>query len=188
MNRKKCMSMLLCIVFLLVAASCSGTPQLTEQDKENCTATVRQFLDKYTALDGTASALLTSKLAGEDLKFEGFQRLLATPLQYEIGEITQNGETAVASIHISNIDFAAAFESVIAAVGENSTEEAILALLQQTLSASDCPRRDFTCTVPLIRDGEGWLIEMTPDLSNALLGGANEYLDNIVSEVSSNEE
>ena len=83
------------------------------------------------------------------------------------------------NVKINNVDFQAVFEEIIEEYTINDTEEDILKKLSYKLEDESAKRKDFKVEILIQQTGDAYEIILTPELSNALLGGYNEYLTSL---------
>ena len=136
------------------------------------------FFNAYTKLDGeTAGALLTG--LGEPLSFGQLSAAMAESLTAELGDAVVDGETVRVNAVITSIDIAGVLEAVPQTV--SSQEEAAEAL-EELLRAPDAPFKVFQVEVLMVLQDGAWRLKMTPELSDALLGGSQSLVDRIIEE------
>ena len=95
------------------------------------------------------------------------QSALAKRTEAKVGKITEHDDSsATAAMKITSVDFAA----LIKACPEDiNSSDAALDYLLTAINDSDTPTVVFEVDVPLVLEDGGWKIQMTPELSNALL-------------------
>ena len=152
---------------VLILCGCSS------EEKEQCKENVSAFLEAYQAKDATCGKYLSGSEEDTNVAFEGFQSVLADPITFEIKSVDVNKEYNVVNVVITNVDFEAVFEGLVNEdLAVDSTENIALEL-EKRLQADDAPMREFEVPVKL---NEEQKIEMTSELSNALLGGYTQYI------------
>lgn len=152
---------------VLLLCGCSS------QDKEQCKENVSAFLESYQAKDETCGKYLLENEEETNVEFEGFQAVLAEPITFEIKSVETNKEYNVVNVVITNVDFKVVFEELVNDDLEIVSKENIALELEKRLQADDAPMREFEVPVKL---NEEQKIEMTSELSNALLGGYTQYI------------
>lgn len=126
------------------------------------------FFAAYITLDGeTAGALLSGM--GEPYSFGTLTGLLAQNTKVTLGDAETEEETCRIPATVETIDLQAVLENIpedTASTGEAG------AWLAEALSDADAPRKTFETEVWLVlEEDEGWRVELTPSLSDALMGG-----------------
>lgn len=173
-----------CCLVIILAGIIGGVIYFIQNNNssvQEAKVVVADFLEAYKAKEPNAFKYLQYSVTDEDMKFEGFQGFLAEQIDFKIkdGKATDNQVTI--TVDITNIDLKCVFEDVIAQLPSNATEEEILQKLESELSKEDCAKKEFNCEVTLVNEDE-YKIIMTDTLSNALLGGYNEYLAEMIEE------
>ncbi len=160
------------------SAEMSGESERDEMeaapDSEVLLAVCEDFFSAYAALDGsTAGSLLQS---GSSIHFSNLHGALSRHVEAELGACAIDGDTATVDVSITNADIAAVIAALPSYIA--SQEEASEAMID-ALGASDVPTAVFDVTLSLARCSGEWRIEMTPELSNALLGGYHTLVDSM---------
>lgn len=164
-NLKKTLMMgALCV---LILCGCSS------KEKKQCKENVSAFLEAYQAHNTTCGKYLSGNDKDTNVAFEGFQSVLATPITFKIKSIEVNKEYNVVNVVITNVDFGAVFDGLVNEDFAVDSSENIALELEKRLQADDAPMREFEVPVKL---NEEHKIEMTSELSNALLGGYTQYI------------
>lgn len=158
--------MMSCLSFLLLCGC-------TSQEKEQCKENVSAFLESYQAKDETCGKYLLENGKETGVEFEGFQAILAEPITFEIKSVETNKEYDIVNVVITNIDFKIIFEELVNDDLEIVSKENIVLELEKRLQADEAPMREFEVPVRLNKEKK---IEMTSELSNALLGGYTQYI------------
>ena len=162
----KCFGVFLMSVLLL--SGCSS------KEKEQCEEQVTKFLTAYQEQDTECGEYLKGNEDDSAVSFEGFQSILAKNITFEIDSVDVEDDYYVVTAIIENVDFGTVVENLANSNDLNiQTKEDILQELEKCLQAKDAPKREFE--VPIRLDSE-MKIEMTSELSNALLGGYTEYI------------
>lgn len=160
------------LVYIVLAAmmlsGCVG------KEKEKCKEQVAKFLNAYQQQDATCGKYLTKTGGDTEIKFEGFQSILAESLTFEIKSVKVDNNNAVVNVIIKNIDFGKVFENLAKSndVKMDTTEDVITELTKR-LKDKNAPVREFEVPIKLDKKHK---IQMTSELSNALLGGYTQYI------------
>lgn len=157
----------------------------SSEEERQSEETVSAFISAYQAQDPTCGEYLVGNEEGEAVTFEGFQSILAAPLSFEIKSVDSEEDSYTVNVVITNVDFGATLESMEEDSFEPASSEELLRELENRLQAEDAATRSFEVSVPVTQDQK---IEMTSQLSNALLGGYTEYISDLTMEVLQNEE
>ena len=164
---KKRNPLILLGMILALTLSACGDPE-AQAAGDACQA----FFDAYAARDGEAVGDRMQG-GGDGLTFSRMQGALAGRMEAEAGSAKVNGEEATVSAEMVSIDVAAVFKGVPQTV---ESREAALSSLIAAFEAPDVPTREFKVTVKMVKENGEWLVQMTPELSDALLGGYNSLL------------
>lgn len=164
------------LVLLAAAVLLTGCKAKAPQEaQEAC----ESFFAAFTNQDEAALAAVLE--GGEfSMPVSQMQQLMEEKLSFSIKESKKNGDTVTISAVITAVDL----EQVLLSLPEsvNSLEaarEALLAALQK----EDVPRKDFSVEVLLVQQDGKWVVRMTQDLADALLGGYYSILDKLTEEV-----
>lgn len=172
---KKSLIVILTIVFICMTGCDSD-------EKDVCKARVEEFLTAYQSLDRDANQYLANKI--EEIEYNGIQALLAEQITFSVNNIKkyENGSYVVTT-QITNIDFKEAFETATKDVNEETSADVIIEKVYEIVKSDSAPYRDFTVEIKLNKYGSEYKIELTAELSNALFGGYNEYLSELIGEM-----
>lgn len=81
-------------------------------------------------------------------------------------------------VEIENMDFQQVFEALLG-MKEDIAEDELNSRISQVQEKGE-NRRSFECDVFVYKVDEEWKVSMTEELSNALHGGLNEYVDSAI--------
>ena len=159
-------------ICLLMLCGCSS------KTEKQCRENVEAFLQSYQSLDETCSEYLSKNENEEKTKFEGFQAFLAKQITYKINSVDVNEKNRTVEVKITNIDFKKIIEEFINKKTLNiaSAEEFKNELIKK-IQSKDAPKRKFNIVIKLDDDCK---IIMTSELSNALLGGYTQYINELI--------
>lgn len=163
----------------IVRNSLSAIGLIKEFDSET---TVNEFLTGYQEKNVDITKYLADNLDETNFNYVGFQGLLAEKLTFFIKDVKEDDKQSVVTVEITNIDFTKAFDKVKAKVNTSFTTEDLLKKLTNELSSPSCDMRTFEVSIPLVKKDDEYKIRMTESLSNALLGGYNEYVNSLLEE------
>lgn len=168
-NFKNCMIICFCLLML-----CGCSSKTKKQCKENTEA----FLQSYQSLDETCGEYLSKNENEEKIEFEGFQAFLAKQITYKINSVDVNEENRTVEVEITNIDFKKIIEEFINKKTLNiASAEEFKNELVKKIQSKDAPKRKFNIVIKLDDDCK---IIMTSELSNALLGGYTQYINELI--------
>lgn len=170
--RKQIYILFLLLIFTLVGCGSSNDEELKIKDN------VQTFLEGYQLLDGSIGEYLAD-YEEINLEFNGFQSTLAQRMTFKIGKVELLDDGYLVNVKISNVDFQEAFEEIIEEYTVDDTEEDILKKLSNKLEDESAKRKEFEVEILIQQTEDAYEIILTPELSNALLGGYNEYLTSL---------
>lgn len=170
--RKRIYILVFVLILLLVGCGKSNDEELEIKD------TVQTFLESYQSLDGSVGEYLAD-YNENNLQFNGFQSILAQQMTFKMGKVDYSDDGYLVNVKISNVDFQAVFEEIIEEYTVDDTEEDILKKLSNKLEDESAKRKDFEVEILIQQTEDAYEIILTPELSNALLGGYNEYLTSL---------
>lgn len=157
---KKILPMLLVFFMLLGLTGCGKSG---EEAKKTC----QEFFEAYAAADG---AMAEKYLVG------GFASGELTPMQSALAERTSvkikaakaDGDSAEVKVVISCIDVVAVIKNLPEDI---DSEEQAKAALISAFTKEDVPTRETEVKVQMVNTDGKWLVSMSAELSDALLGG-----------------
>ena len=164
---------LVCVMLLFAGCSQPGS----DEAKAAC----ESFLQAYVSLDGEEVAKSLGGMNGAE-EFSDLQGAVAQRIAYQTKGVQMEEGRAVVSTVITAIDLEAVFSSL--PEGINSAEGAKEALLQ-AFAADDVPMREFVVEIELLGSADDWTVQMTPELSDALLGGYHSLMETLMEEAAS---
>ena len=170
--KRKILALALC---LLLAASCTACGG---KGKEEAKAACEDFFQAYTLCD---SQMLAESMEGfsESVPFGGLQLQRGKSHKLETKrDKSRGGEWRVPAV-ITAVDLKKALESLPETI--DSTDAAKEAL-SAAFSAEDVPTKEFEVDVSLAQEDGKWVVQMTPDLADALLGGYYSILEEAAEE------
>ena len=171
--KRKILAILLCLLLAVSCTACDG------KSKEEAKAACEDFFQAYSSCDSQALADSMEGLAAP-APFTDIQRGMAENLQFETKKVKSKGDTMVVSAVITAVDLQKVLETLPETI--DSVESAKEALTT-ALSAEDVPTKTFEVDVNLVPKDETWVVDVTPDLADALLGGYYSILEEAAEEV-----
>lgn len=171
--KRKIPAILLCLLLAVSCTACDG------KSKEEAKAACEDFFQAYSSCDSQALADSMEGLAAP-APFTDIQRGMAENLQFETKKVKSKGDTMVVSAVITAVDLKKVLETLPETI--DSVESAKEALTT-ALSAEDVPTKTFEVDVNLVPKDETWVVDVTPDLADALLGGYYSILEEAAEEV-----
>lgn len=160
-------------IILLFGSLCLALTGCSSREKEQCKENVAAFLDSYQQKDSSCGEYLLGDEEDSDVEFNGFQSILAEPIKYEINSVEINDDNNIVNVTVTNVDFGKVVEELVNDTSLTNSSDSILAELEKRLSSDDAPTKEFEVPIRLNKE---YKIEMTSELSNALLGGYTEYI------------
>lgn len=163
----------LCLLMAVSCTACGG------KNKEEAQAACEDFFQAYSSCDSQALADSMEGLS-TPAPFTDIQRRMAENLQFETKKVKNKGDTMVVSAVITAVDLQRVLETLPGTIDSiESAQEALIA----ALSMEDVPTKTFEVDVNLVQKDETWVVEMTPELADALLGGYYSILEEAAKEV-----
>ncbi len=171
--KRKIPAILLCLLLAVSCTACDG------KSKEEAKAACEDFFQAYSSCDSQALADSMEGLAAP-APFTDIQRGMAENLQFETKKVKSKGGRMLVSAVITAVDLKKVLETLPETI--DSVESAKEALTT-ALSAEDVPTKTFEVDVNLVPKDETWVVDVTPDLADALLGGYYSILEEAAEEV-----
>lgn len=172
-SKRKILALLFCLLMAVSCTACGG------KNKEEAKAACDDFFQAYSSGDGQALADSMGGLAAP-VPFTDIQSGMAKNLQFETKTVKSDGDTMVVSSVITAVDLQKVLEGLPETIDSvESAKEALTA----ALNAEDVPTKMFEVDVNLVLEDEKWVVEMTPELADALLGGYYSILEEAAKEV-----
>lgn len=159
-----------------------------EKAKEVC----EEFLNAYQDTDGEVmTRLLWNQGYGEPVEFSEYMKITADHLSYEIGEAKKHKDGSCwVSVEITNLDLLAILEldlekKTYLNPDTDSALDDFLSVLSDwdTENLGEIPMKTYKADILLKERTLQWKIEMTDELSDALLGGYVELYTEVVKEL-----
>ena len=172
-QKRKIPAILLCLLLAVSCTACDG------KSKEEAKAACEDFFQAYSSCDSQALADSMEGLAAP-APFTDIQRGMAENLQFETKKVKSKGGRMLVSAVITAVDLKKVLETLPETI--DSVESAKEALTT-ALSAEDVPTKTFEVDVNLVPKDETWVVDVTPDLADALLGGYYSILEEAAEEV-----
>lgn len=174
--------LLICLGIILFIVITSYSFWKNNEGKEE-RQIVSAFMEAYTQNNEKKCKELISdeNTTMSEQTFSDFQKETAKRVTYQILGFSQRENYSVVELKITNVDFRKMMD-VLLESGKTIEETQFEYTLQNMLSDSEIPRREFECEVN-VRQIEGeYKVEITESLSNALLAGVPEYIASLVRE------
>lgn len=171
--KRKILAALLCLLMSVSCTACGG------KNKEEAQAACEDFFQAYSSSDSQA---LADSMEGLTVPtpVTDIQRGMAENLQFETKKVKNQGDTIVVTAVITAVDLQRVLETLPETIDSvESAKEALTA----ALSAEDVPTKTFEVDVNLVRKDETWVVDVTPELADALLGGYYSILEEAAKEV-----
>lgn len=152
-------------IFILCACS---------SKEKQCQEKVKAFLMAYQEQDINCGKYLAGNQEVETVQFEGFQAILAESIKFEIESVEVNEDYDIVNVVITNVDFGRVYDGLVSSEDlQIDTTGDIIFELEKRLREKDVPKREFEVSIKMDKEQK---IEMTSELSNALLGGYTQYI------------
>ncbi len=148
------------------------------RDPEDALEICEEFFDAYTELDAEATGRLLTGM-GDPFSFGTLTGILAESAAVELGEPELEDDTCTIPVTIETIDLQAVFAELPDTIA--SKEEATQ-WLSEAMGAKDAPRKTFETEALLVLEEDGWKVELTGGLSDALMGGYFTMLSEMTGE------
>lgn len=177
---KKFIPLLLISIFTISLTGCGTSPQKTAE----------KFLDSLKQQDlATASSLLQNNTSKKGLKYndaeqEKLVKSVFSKINYTLGDVTENTNTATVKLIITSIDLPKITTKIITdlfptmmaqafseqKVDEKKQDSMIFQNMINSINNPEAPKTKTDVVIKLIKGDNGWLIEPTDELLNALTG------------------
>ena len=170
--KKEFTALLLCLALAASCMGCGGGRK--EEAREVC----EDFFDAYVSCDGEE---LAEKMEGleESVPFGGLQQQMAEGMDFETKKVKSEGDTMLVSAVITSVDLRRVLESLPETV---DSIEAAKEALAEAFAERDVPLREFEVDVVLVQEDDEWVVQMTPGLADALLGGYYSMIEELAEE------
>lgn len=156
----------------VLLAGCKG--KVPQEAEEAC----ESFFAAFTNQDEAALAAVLEG-GGLSMPASEMQQLMEDKLSFSMKESKKDGDTVTISAVITAVDLEQVLLSLPESINsQEAAREALLAALQK----EDVPRKDFPVEVLLVQQDGKWVVRMTRDLADALLGGYYSILDKLAEE------
>ena len=190
---------LLLIRFIFVVAGLLNKRAEKEREEayeqktlEEAQGVCEEFLNAYQDKDGEMlTRLLWNQGYGEPVEFSEYMKIAADHLSYEIGKAKKHKDGSCwVSVEITNLDLPAIAELEIEKKTHLKSDSGtalndFLHLLSDwdTKNLGEMPMKTYKADILLKEENLQWRIEMTDELSDALLGGYVELYSEVVKEL-----
>lgn len=156
-SKRKMLSLFFCLLLVVFCTACG------RESKEEARAACEDFFRAYSSGDSW-----------------GMTEPMAEKLRFEINNVKSKGDEILVSTAVTAVDLQKVLESLPDTI--DSTDAAREALAA-AFSAEDVPVKEFEVEVSLVKEEEKWVVQMTPELADALLGGYYSILKEAAGEV-----
>ena len=159
---------------------------------EEAQGVCEEFLNAYQDKDGEMlTRLLWNQGYGEPVEFSEYMKIAADHLSYEIGKAKKHKDGSCwVSVEITNLDLPAIAELEIEKKTHLKSDSGtalndFLHLLSDwdTKNLGEMPMKTYKADILIKEENLQWRIEMTDELSDALLGGYVELYSEVVKEL-----
>ena len=179
-RRRKKLFYFLLVLFLTATVVFIGIFLYCRQQKEHAEKAVTEFLESYRRADGqTCGKLLYNNFLGVPIEFSETEGLLAKGINNKIVKCQYKNGIMCITVEIENIDFQQVFEALVKQQNDVTEEELNNQISKEQEKNEN--RKVFECNIFLYKVEDEWKLDMTDELSNALHGGMNEYIDSLIS-------
>ncbi|MCL2366865.1 MAG: hypothetical protein FWC75_07465 [Oscillospiraceae bacterium] len=187
MRSKKGILIAIAIAILIITGLVLTWIDLMNREEPRELSVAEQFVDdflrKYQQKDPRAGLfLMTSALLSNPyMTFYGFQGYMADTLTYTI--IGERGDDLDIDFIFVDVEIEVVDLAELARTIENTTEtnpDVLLETLRDLVTSPNAPRRTFQVPIIVQEFQVGMFIEMNAELSDALIGGLNTYVFDIM--------
>ena len=116
----------------------------------------------------------------DPIEFSDLNGLFADNFSFTITDVKEKESEYIVSVLAKNIDVGRVFDKLIEANERYETETDILNAIEYEVNSNQENFKDYLCEFYVVADESGLRIVMTEQLSNAMYGGFNEYLDKLI--------
>lgn len=168
------------VIFTFLFTACTAKPDVT----------VKNFLDAVKQQDfNKASTFIKREGTKEEFKYDSPEqekiiKAVFSKLDYKLDKTTKNGNTATVKAKITSVDLTRVTTKMISelmptlmaqAFSEEKPDEAkqnemMLQYMLNSINDPNAPKTETDVDIKLTKGKNGWLIEPTDDLINAMTG------------------
>ncbi|KEI01521.1 DUF4878 domain-containing protein [Clostridium botulinum] len=177
---KKLIPLLFVIILTFSLTGCGTKPTKTTENFFN--ALKQQDIE-------TASSLLQNNTSKKQLKYDDAEqekivKSVFSKMDYTLGDITETGNTATVKVSITSIDLPKITTKIITdlfptmmaqafsqeKVDEKKQDTMVFQSMLNSVNEHNAPKTKTDVTIKLVKGNNGWIIEPTDELLNALTG------------------
>ena len=174
-SKKKVIGTILMLLFIIFMGGMILHKWKVHQDISQ--KTVEGFLNAYKETDGeTCGKLLYNNPSEKPIEFSNTQKLLGQGIEYKIKKVRDKKGYWEVETEIKNIDF------VKTVLHFENADNVSIEDIDFEIKKENREEKNYKCKIVVRKVGEEYKIVMTPEFSNALLGGINEYINTVMSE------
>lgn len=186
MRKILCLALVVVLAFGLVGC---GSGESAEQAVGNALDAIKSMdkegIEKYIDYDELVEAEKSDEEA--DLESEEMIKLVFEKLEYNIVSSEKNGDTALVTTEITNINMAKvfgefimeAFSLAFSDIEEEEMNSKMMEIFTNLINREDNEMVTITVDINLKKINDEWKIDMSDELSNAIFGGMVEAMDSL---------
>lgn len=168
-------------VVLLLVLSVIGVSILKSRKKKNSIEDVRNYANGFlTAYHEKRGDLANYFQYSDTIEFNDLNSLFADYFTFTITDVKVNESEYIVSVEARNIDAEKVFDKIMETNEDYETETDILNAFKHEVNSNQDNLKYFSCEFYVVANESGLQIVMTEELSNAMYGGFNEYVNKLI--------
>lgn len=135
-------------------------------------------------------------LSEDDVEFsKEIYKIMLSQLSYKITDVSENGDTAIVTMEITNVDYAEAFSAFFAnaiskvmpytlmSEEQRPSDEEMMEIMKEcfleTYQSKDLSKVTNTVKIKMTYEDDMWYFESNDDFVDAITGGAMSFIDDL---------
>ncbi len=135
-------------------------------------------------------------LSEDDVEFsKEIYKIMLSQLSYKINDVSENGDTAIVTMEITNVDYAEAFSTFFAnaiskvmpytlmSEEQRPSDEEMMEIMKEcfleTYQSKDLSKVTNTVKIKMTYEDDMWYFESNDDFIDAITGGAMSFIDDL---------
>lgn len=168
------------LVFVLILSVIGGNIVKSRKKARRIEYVRRYANDFLTAYHEKKEDLADYFQYSDPIEFSDLNELFADNFSFTITDVKEKESEYIVSVQAKNIDVGRVFDKLIETNEGFETETDILNAIEYEVNSNRGNFKDYPCEFYVVANGSSLQIVMTEELSNAMYGGFNEYLDKLI--------